>query len=179
MLDGWYCRSLANEQTGEQNFSTGNNDNNEESDSDSQENNDVQNCSDATNTIDYKVQYRQLKRKLKFLIYVRMDYLLMISAVWFAWWDSFIIHFQENEFFQETLRTNQRRLLKVSRDRAFLLDRLLQYEKPTNSSSESEQTEESSDDDATKEIKKSVRFSIYNFSHKHIPYCNKLRLLLV
>lgn len=52
---------------------------------------------------------------------------------------------QENEFFQENLRTSQRRLLKVTRDRSFLLDRLLQYEKTDLTSSESEDTESSDD----------------------------------
>jgi hypothetical protein len=45
MLDGWYCRSMLT---------------NTEEDEESQE-----------ETIDYKTQYRSLKRKLKFLIYVR------------------------------------------------------------------------------------------------------------
>ncbi|KAJ4440086.1 hypothetical protein ANN_08219 [Periplaneta americana] len=92
MLDGWYCRSMVT---------------NTEEDEESQE-----------ETINYKSQYRNLKRKLKFLIY-------------------------ENECFQEALRSTQRRLLKASRDRSFLLDRLLQYEKVDVSSSESEETESS------------------------------------
>lgn len=92
MLDGWYCRSMVT---------------NTEEDDESQE-----------ETINYKTQYRNLKRKLKFLIY-------------------------ENECFQEALRSTQRRLLKASRDRSFLLDRLLQYEKVDVSSSESEETESS------------------------------------
>lgn len=70
--------------------------------------------------IDYKLQYNTLKKKLKYLLY-------------------------ENEFFQENLRTSQRRLLKVTRDRSFLLDRLLQYEKTDLTSSESEDTESSDD----------------------------------
>jgi hypothetical protein len=44
MLDGWYCRSMVA---------------NTEEDEESQE-----------ETINYKTQYRSLKRKLKFLIYV-------------------------------------------------------------------------------------------------------------
>lgn len=43
------------------------------------------------------------------------------------------------------MRSSQRRLLKVTRDRSFLIDRLLQYEKPITSS-ESEDTESSEDD---------------------------------
>lgn len=46
----------------------------------------------------------------------------------------------------ESLRSSQRRLLKVTRDRSFLLDRLLQYEKPDATSSESDGTETSEDD---------------------------------
>ncbi|XP_075220879.1 uncharacterized protein LOC142324108 [Lycorma delicatula] len=82
---------------------------NTEDDDDSQE-----------DAINYKVQYRNLKRKLKFLIY-------------------------ENECFQETLRSTQRRLLKASRDRSFLLDRLLALDKVEGSSSEGEETESSDD----------------------------------
>uniref|UniRef100_T1J6I1 INO80 complex subunit E N-terminal domain-containing protein n=1 Tax=Strigamia maritima TaxID=126957 RepID=T1J6I1_STRMM len=58
----------------------------------------------------YGQRYRNLKRKLKFLIY-------------------------ENECFQEELRKGQRKLLKV-----FLLDRLLQYERVEDSSSDSDAT---------------------------------------
>ncbi|XP_013105041.1 uncharacterized protein LOC106085367 [Stomoxys calcitrans] len=129
MLDGWYCRTLANEEAAQ----TENNeqivDVNDETDSSDSQENDESRQPQKNNSVDYKTQYRYLKKKLKFLIY-------------------------ENEFFQDALRSNQRRLLKVSRDRSFLLDRLLQYEKPKNTSSESEETEESSEDEATKEIKK-------------------------
>lgn len=47
------------------------------------------------------------------------------------------------------MRQNQKRLLKVSRDRSFLLDRLLKYESP-ESTTESDGSESSikSDDDA-------------------------------
>lgn len=55
---------------------------------------------------------------------------------------------QENEFFQENLRLNQNRLLKVSKDRSFLLDRLLKYEAP-ESSTESEASESSDDEPQT------------------------------
>lgn len=68
----------------------------------------------------YRAQYLALKKKLKYLIY-------------------------ENECFQDALRCSQKRLLKVSRDRSFLLDRLLQYEKPDSTTSESEDTESSDD----------------------------------
>lgn len=64
---------------------------------------------------------------------------------------------QENECFQEALRSTQRRLLKASRDRSFLLDRLLQYEKVDVSSSESEETE-SSDEGETSRPDTAKRF---------------------
>ncbi|KAL4224410.1 chromatin remodeling [Mactra antiquata] len=67
------------------------------------------------NQIDYKHKYRVLKKKLKFLVY-------------------------EQECFLEELRKAQRRLLKVSRDRSFLLDRLLQYEKLDDSTGDSDLT---------------------------------------
>lgn len=65
--------------------------------------------------VDYKRKYKNLKRKLKFLIY-------------------------EQECFQEELRRAQRKLLKVSRDKSFLLDRLLQYERVDEDSSDSDAT---------------------------------------
>ncbi|CAL9705518.1 unnamed protein product [Knipowitschia caucasica] len=65
--------------------------------------------------VDYKRKYKTLKRKLKFLVY-------------------------EQECFQEELRRAQRKLLKVSRDKSFLLDRLLQYERVDEDSSDSEAT---------------------------------------
>jgi len=69
----------------------------------------------------YPQKYRNLKRKLKFLIY-------------------------ENECFQEELKKAQRKLLKVSRDKSFLLDRLLQYERVEDSSSDSDATVSSDSD---------------------------------
>ncbi|XP_015226283.1 INO80 complex subunit E isoform X2 [Cyprinodon tularosa] len=65
--------------------------------------------------VDYKRKYKTLKRKLKFLVY-------------------------EQECFQEELRRAQRKLLKVSRDKSFLLDRLLQYERVDEDSSDSDAT---------------------------------------
>ncbi|XP_064612829.1 INO80 complex subunit E-like [Liolophura sinensis] len=65
--------------------------------------------------VDYKHKYKALKRKLKFLVY-------------------------EQECFMEELRKSQRKLLKISRDRSFLLDRLLQHEKIDDSSGDSDAT---------------------------------------
>lgn len=67
-----------------------------------------------------KKQYKFLKRKFKNLLY-------------------------ENEAFRVALRAAQKRLLTVTRDRNFLLERLLQYEK-IDTSSESEDTDSSDDD---------------------------------
>lgn len=75
MLDGWYCRTLASEQqaapqneSNEQNMGL-----NDDTDSDSQDNDESRQGAGATNsTVDYKNQYRYLKRKLKFLIYVSL-----------------------------------------------------------------------------------------------------------
>ncbi|XP_072043588.1 uncharacterized protein [Amphiura filiformis] len=74
--------------------------------------------------IDYKQKYRSLKKKLRFLIY-------------------------EQECFHEELRRSQRKLLKVSRDKSFLLDRLMQYERVEESASSAESTD-SSDADTKK-----------------------------
>ncbi|XP_029442761.1 INO80 complex subunit E-like [Rhinatrema bivittatum] len=72
--------------------------------------------------VDYRRKYKNLKRKLKFLIY-------------------------EQECFQEELRKAQRKLLKVSRDKSFLLDRLLQYEAVDEGSSDSDATASSENSD--------------------------------
>ncbi|CAH1800600.1 unnamed protein product, partial [Owenia fusiformis] len=71
--------------------------------------------------INYKVKYKALKRKLKFLVF-------------------------EQECFMEELRKAQRKLLKVSRDKSFLLDRLLQYEAVEDSTSDSDATGSSDSD---------------------------------
>ncbi|XP_057321144.1 INO80 complex subunit E [Microplitis mediator] len=123
MLEGWYCRSIAN--------------NNAEVEDDEED-------SPEEEVPNYKDQYRNLKRKLKFLIY-------------------------ENECFQEALRSTQRKLLKVNRDKSFLLDRLLQYEKVDASFSESDETESSDDDVSrleTSNKKKKVEVNINN----HTPH---------
>lgn len=46
---------------------------------------------------------------------------------------------------QQALRTAQKRILAITRDRTFLLDRLLMHEKVEHSSSESDETESSED----------------------------------
>ncbi|KAM4025376.1 INO80 complex subunit E isoform 1-T1 [Anomaloglossus baeobatrachus] len=76
----------------------------------------------ADGEVDYKRRYKNLKRKLKFLIY-------------------------EQECFQEELRRAQRKLLKVSRDKSFLLDRIIQYENVDDDSSDSDLTASSDNSD--------------------------------
>ncbi|CAM5141263.1 unnamed protein product [Natator depressus] len=70
----------------------------------------------------YKQHYRALKRHLKLLIY-------------------------EQECFQEELLKAQRKLLKVSWDKSFLLDWLLQHEHMDEGSSDSETTASSENSD--------------------------------
>lgn len=84
--------------------------------------NEEDNDSSSDEYVDYKAQYKTLKRKLKALI-------------------------TENECFQNVLKTSQRKLLKASRDKHFLLDRLLEYEKPVFSDSSDGEATESSDED--------------------------------
>ncbi|XP_027052983.1 uncharacterized protein LOC113680179 isoform X1 [Pocillopora damicornis] len=75
--------------------------------------------SHGTDSPNYRDKYKTLKRKLKFLLY-------------------------EQEYFQEELRRVQKKLLRVSRDKSFLLDRLLHYENVDHSSSDDEGTASSS-----------------------------------
>uniref|UniRef100_A0A2C9JX33 INO80 complex subunit E N-terminal domain-containing protein n=2 Tax=Biomphalaria glabrata TaxID=6526 RepID=A0A2C9JX33_BIOGL len=72
--------------------------------------------------IDYRQKYKTLKKKLRLLVY-------------------------EQECFLDELRNAQRKLLKVTRDRSFLLDRLLQQEKIEDSSAESDATNSTDTDD--------------------------------
>jgi len=65
---------------------------------------------------------------------------------YYLFYDETCIMLQENECFQEALRSTQRKLLKVNRDKSFLLDRLLQYEKVDASFSESDETESSDEE---------------------------------
>ncbi|XP_073967097.1 uncharacterized protein [Choristoneura fumiferana] len=121
MLDGWYCRSIANMQATEA-ASMSSAAPAEPSRAPPPEDYSSDSSSEPEPETNYKSHYLTLKKKLKYLIY-------------------------ENECFQDALRCSQKRLLKVSRDRSFLLDRLLQYEKPDSSTSESEDTESSDDTD--------------------------------
>lgn len=97
--------------------------------------------SQNTESINYKQKYQTLKKKLRLLVY-------------------------EQESFVDELRKSQRKLLKVSRDRSFLLDRLLQYEHIDASSSDSESTASSdSGNDAVKDSNNTVRKKRPNTGH--------------
>lgn len=78
MLEGWYCRSLANQKT------KSNKTEREQQESEDEHHQSKEPCSSvpralpaamsststAHSSIDYKERYRNMKRKLKFLIYV-------------------------------------------------------------------------------------------------------------
>lgn len=53
---------------------------------------------------------------------------------------------QEHELLSEQLEKTQKKLLRVSKDRSFLLDRMLQYEKVAETSSDSDATDLSDSD---------------------------------
>ncbi|XP_018326058.1 uncharacterized protein LOC108737604 isoform X2 [Agrilus planipennis] len=119
MLDGWYCRSIANEAAAAE---------------EEQQAQEESKC---------KKEYKFLKKKLKTLLY-------------------------ENECFQEALRASQKQLLIVTRDRNFLLDRLLQYEKVENSTSDSENTDSSDDTESPRNDsckRKKIELSNINYGN--------------
>ncbi|XP_018007775.1 uncharacterized protein LOC108665526 isoform X2 [Hyalella azteca] len=66
--------------------------------------------------VDYKRRYKNLKRKLRLLIY-------------------------ENECFKEELEKANRALLQIQQDKSFLLEQLLPYHQPEASSSDSDLTD--------------------------------------
>ena len=67
MLDGWYCRSIANQNAVEQNDRDDENEPNVVDDSDESQDVPAQHMMPR---VDYKSQYHTLKKKLKFLLYV-------------------------------------------------------------------------------------------------------------
>uniref|UniRef100_A0A0K0DVG8 INO80 complex subunit E n=1 Tax=Strongyloides stercoralis TaxID=6248 RepID=A0A0K0DVG8_STRER len=82
-----------------------------------------------------KKEYRELKKKFKLLVY-------------------------ENEYYQEELRNHQKKLLKLSKDKNFLLDRLIQYEKCLESSDDSDCSIKTTEDKSFKgkTIKKNKKY---------------------
>ncbi|KAL3285373.1 hypothetical protein HHI36_019480 [Cryptolaemus montrouzieri] len=96
----------------------------------------------------FKKQYKFLKRKLQNLIY-------------------------ENEAFRQALRQSQKRLLTVTRDRNFLLDRLLLHEKMDNSTSDSEETESSDEGEAVKIEPNRKRKELNSFGNNHYSSSSK------
>ncbi|CAJ0598323.1 unnamed protein product [Cylicocyclus nassatus] len=85
----------------------------------------------SATTLTNKDAYRILKRRFKYLVY-------------------------ENECYQEELRNLQRKLLKLSRDKNFLLDRLGQFEKFSDSSDEDSDASHKTCDEKPK-TKKRIR----------------------
>ncbi|KAG8202023.1 hypothetical protein JTE90_010394 [Oedothorax gibbosus] len=69
----------------------------------------------------YRLKYLNLKKKFKALLY-------------------------ENESFQEELRKSQRKLLRISRDKSFLLDRIMKFENVESSTTDSDATVSSDTD---------------------------------
>ncbi len=70
--------------------------------------------------VDYKRKYTNLKRKLKFLVYVSICFsIYLVFNLSFQTVVNPLASFsvQEQECFQEELRRAQRKLLKVSRDK--------------------------------------------------------------
>lgn len=82
--------------------------------------------------INYKEKYRNLKRKLKCLLF-------------------------EQECFHEELRKVQRKCLRVNRDKSFLLDHLLKYEEPEMSSTDDDMTESSENEEDAKPAKPQIK----------------------
>lgn len=73
MLDGWYCRTMANQQaTMEQNENDVNDI--EEGSSDEESVNQHQ-------AVDFKAQYQILKKKFKFLIYVSISVVIWVVRI--------------------------------------------------------------------------------------------------
>lgn len=114
--------------------------------------------------VNYKTEYRKLKRKLKMLIYVStlIEFHIVISSVNLepcpadtrtsvslevSHYNFSLCHFQENECFQESLRNTEKKYLTATRDRNYLLERLSAYEPLDTSTSDTEETAESSDDE--------------------------------
>ncbi|KAG8181110.1 hypothetical protein JTE90_003159 [Oedothorax gibbosus] len=96
----------------------------------------------SSDTQDYRKKYLRLKRKFKFLLY-------------------------ENESFQTELKSSQRKLLRISRDKSFLLDELMRYENTKSSSSDTDATISSdSDGESSKFKKKSIAVNSNNQNSK-------------
>ena len=81
-----------------------------------------------------------------------------------------IISSQEHELLSEQLERAQKKMLRVSKDRSFLLDRMLQYEKVVDSSSDSDATDVS-DSDTEKPASKYVFSSVIKLDVLHWNNC--------
>lgn len=95
--------------------------------------------SEDTDHVNWKETYRGLKKKLKILLQVSIKlYPLTLNDEIFV-----LCLTQENECYQAELRRSQGQLLQATRDRTFLLERLMQYQNVESSGSDSEETDES------------------------------------
>lgn len=77
MLDGWYCRTMASQQSRQQNDHDDDNEPNVVDDSD--ESQDIP-VAHLMPRVDYKTQYNTLKKKLKFLLYVSRKSMSMTNS---------------------------------------------------------------------------------------------------
>lgn len=78
MLSGWYCRSMANQNSTDHNEQDDDNEPNVVDESDDSQDIPVARLMPR---IDYKAQYTTLKKKLKFLLYVSTSFSLWLNAV--------------------------------------------------------------------------------------------------
>lgn len=78
MLDGWYCRTIKNQNSAEQNDQDDEHEPNVVDDS--EESQDMP--SHMMPRVDYKIQYNTLKKKLKFLLYVSYLCINLFATNW-------------------------------------------------------------------------------------------------
>lgn len=86
MLDGWYCRTMANQNA------TQNNDHEPNVVDDSDESQDIP-VARLMPRVDYKAQYIALKKKLKFLLYVSKQIFYKFIEFRIIFIGSFFYHF--------------------------------------------------------------------------------------
>lgn len=121
MLEGWYCRTM-NEEARQQSVLNMTSETTPEKNDAPEvecESTSPENDSDGAlnnRNLNHAAFYCGLKHKMKRLI-------------------------NETAYLENKLRNSQRRLLKATRDRSFLLDRLLEYERPQLTSSDSDDSD--------------------------------------
>ena len=116
------------------------------------------------NELVYKEKYRTLKRKLQYLIYVSWLRTLMSLNCLHG------LSFQENECFSVEIRNMEKKLLRILKDRSFLLDLLMQHEtvSPEFDSTDNDVTDSSEDEsksgvkNAEKKLVMSSKYSVFH-----------------